>query len=340
MPNMPTLAYRKEREVGSLKDVAEAAGMSVRTVKRALSGEGYVSLEAMEKVVAAAEKVQYRPNLAARTLKTGKSSEVAVVLGSIDELHMEKMAGFEQVLRAAGYSVHILFSAERETGEAGGDLMTAIMNRSPAGVALFPVPSVGRRKMVQVLSDANIPYIALDTRMDDTDAVRIDRQAGVQEAVSYLAEQGRKRIAYVGPTFDRSRLDGYEAAMKMLGMDPIIVAVDRLTPDGVKAATDEMLAMDSRPDAIQTYSDVVAMGLLSELHEQGVPIPEDIAVIGFDDRHCAALAWPALTTVAQPNREVGALAAEILLEKIAGNSAPEDGWTRSLPTRLIVRDSA
>jgi len=107
-----------------------------------------------------------------------------------------------------------------------------------------------------------------------------------------------------------------------------------------REAVECLLALDPRPQAVQVYSDVVATGVLAALHERAVRVPQDIAVVGFDDRHFAALTWPRLTTVAQPNREVGEAAAEILLRKLRGEPPPEGGWSRTLPTRLIVRDSA
>jgi len=108
----------------------------------------------------------------------------------------------------------------------------------------------------------------------------------------------------------------------------------------VEEAVQELLALHPRPDAVQTHSDVIAMDVLAALHKRGVRVPAEMAVVGFDDRAFAALSWPKLTTVAQPNADVGTAGAEILLARIAGQPAPNGRWLRSCPTRLVVRESA
>jgi DNA-binding LacI/PurR family transcriptional regulator len=99
------------------------------------------------------------------------------------------------------------------------------------------------------------------------------------------------------------------------------------------------LALPKPPDAVQVYCDVMALGFLAGLHRAGVKVPAEMAVVGFDDRRAAALCWPPLTTVAQPNQEAGEAAAEVLLAKIAGQAEPSTGWTRILPTRLVPRET-
>jgi len=108
----------------------------------------------------------------------------------------------------------------------------------------------------------------------------------------------------------------------------------------VEEAVQELLALHPRPDAVQTHSDVIAMDVLAALHKRGVRVPAEMAVVGFDDRAFAALSWPKLTTVAQPNADVGTARSEILLARIAGQPAPNGRWLRSCPTRLVVRESA
>jgi DNA-binding LacI/PurR family transcriptional regulator len=325
----------------SLKHVATEAGFSIRTVKRALTDSGYVNPDTKARILDAASRLNYRPNLAARALKTGRSTEMGVVLTSIDELHMEKLAGFEHRLRQEGYSVHVLF-APAETSEADvPEVTNELLVRRPAGVAIFPGPHALSSGVAALLAEAGVPHVLLDPRQGVSDAVFIDRPRGIQDAVHHLACQGRQRIAYLGPA-DRSRLDGYEAAIQSLGLTPIIIETHGSAEDRAvtREAVECLLALDPRPQAVQVYSDVVATGVLAALHERAVRVPQDIAVVGFDDRHFAALTWPRLTTVAQPNREVGEAAAEILLRKLRGEPPPEGGWSRTLPTRLIVRDSA
>ncbi len=129
--------------------------------------------------------------------------------------------------------------------------------------------------------------------------------------------------------------------MKQLQRDPIYVELEDNPMDfksGLSAA-EIIEQMNPRPDAIQAYSDIVALGLLSGLHRRNIRIPEDISVVGFDNRQASSLCFPPLTTVAQPNWDVGVAAAEVLLKKIRSETRPSQGWSRSISTELIVRES-
>ena len=322
----------------TLKDVANASGVSIRTVKRALSGARYVDSKTRDRILAVAARLAYEPNLAARALKTGRSSEIGVMLTSMDELFIGKLEAFERTLRPEGYSVHIFFAPAETKAADVPEVATALMARRPAGVGLFPdYLEVVASGVAERLNAAGIPTVVLDSRRDAPgDGVLVDRPQGVYEAVMYLTRTGRRRVAYLGPVSDRSRLDGYEKAMRELDQPPLLVPVH----DNVEAAVAQLLSLQPRPDAVQTHSDVLAMDVLAALHRRGVRVPEEMAVVGFDDRAFAALSWPKLTTVAQPNADVGAAGAEILLARIAGRPAPNGRWVRSCPTRLVVRESA
>ncbi|MCD4825503.1 MAG: LacI family transcriptional regulator [Phycisphaerae bacterium] len=327
-----------------LKDIAAAAGVSIRTVSRVLKQSGYVNEATRTKVMAAAKQLDYRPSLAARALKTGKSFEVTAIIGSVDELHMEKIAGLEQALRAAGYSVHIFFSTTPADRQDAGDVLDAVLQRQPAAIIIFPNSLLPVKKVKARLAETNTPYVFLDTGHAGTNTVNIDRQQGVYEAVKYLAAHGRRHIAYMGSPNNNTRLAGYERAIKELCREPIILATAGNTQQDQyevgRKNIETFLAANPRPDAVQVFSDVMAMGFLAALHEHGIAVPDDVAVVGFDNRRVAALAWPRLTTVMQPNRELGTVAAEILLSKIAGRKPPADDWYRILSTKLVQRDSA
>ncbi|HEY3379480.1 MAG TPA: substrate-binding domain-containing protein, partial [Armatimonadota bacterium] len=163
------------------------------------------------------------------------------------------------------------------------------------------------------------------------------------EAIHYLARQGRRRIAYLGQAHSITRLAGYYRALAELGISPLLIEVDDRDDEQFSAARDaarRFAELSPRPDAVQAYSDVMALGFIAGLHDLGISVPGEVAVIGFDDRRMAEVSWPLLTTVAQPSREVGVLAGKILLKKIAQEMRPPEGWTQTLPTRLVVRESA
>ncbi len=322
-----------------LKDIAAATGVSIRTVKRALSGQGYINPETRTQVLAHAQRLGYRPNLAARSLKTSTSTSVSVVAGSMDELHIAKIAAFEQTLRQAGYSVNVLL--EHGNKNVGSEWLEHILDHRPAGVALIYSAQLFGAQTMQPLLDSGLPYIVLDAPPGTFDSVRIDRQQGVYEAVLYLAAKGRKQIAYLDPMKDRSRLDGYLRALDQLQRQPLYLETE--SGGQYKAGFEAAQRLGSLPrptDAVIAYADELALGFMAGLHAQGILIPERVALIGFDDRRAAALSWPQLTTVAQPNHELGVAAAEILLRKIAGEARPSAGWDRALPTHLVTRESA
>ena len=187
---------------------------------------------------------------------------------------------------------------------------------------------------------------------EGVDAIRIDRQQGVYEAVKYLNETGRKHIAYVGFTTGRphdplfyatgTRLQGYVRAMSELGKHTMIIPLplEIGNYEGGKGAIEPFLKLSPQPDAVQVFADDMAMGFLAALHEHGIRVPQDVAVVGFNGCPYGQLAWPPLTTVAQPLSAVGERAAEVLLDKLEGKPAPVGGWSESLPTSLLLRETA
>lgn len=327
--------------MASLRDLAHEANVSIRTVARVLHNKGYVSLETRQRVLQAARDLGYAPNYAARALRTGRSYEVSVFVGSLDELHVAKLAAFEQAMRAGGYAVQVSFAAAASTQLS--NLLALVQQRRPA--ALLFLPSSLHQFTAQTanaLQGLEIPVLLIDGAVESLPAIHIARSAGVEEAVKYLLSQGHKNLAYVGPETDASRLPAYRRAMKAAELPVQHLALRRELGEyeSGQEAVKRVLALSPRPTAVQIYSDVVATGFLAGLHQAGIRVPEQMAVVGFDDRACAALSWPRLTTVAQPNAEVGKTAAEWLLEQIGQQvAASPSAWQCEIPTRLVVRES-
>jgi LacI family transcriptional regulator len=337
--------------MAGLKEIALDTGFSIRTVNRALKGDRYVNAETRERVLEAAKRLEYHPNLTARSLKTGKSYEVVAIQGiQTDELQIEKMVAFEEALRRQGYMLTILYGPPLEDPFATRDLITRCAERRPAGIALFRDAHVPAATIQSHFAETNTPTVMIDCGPADGPGVRVGRWQGVYRAIQYLASKGRERIAYAGDA-GGERLEGYRRAIEELGRIPIEVIppkapTDMLTSfqdlefeEGRQAAR-EILKMKPMPDAIQTFSDITALGVLSVLHEKKISIPKQIAVVGFDNRHFTQYLWPRLTTVAQPNREVGRLAAEWLVRKMTGSSVDAESESQICPGELVVRDSA
>ena len=339
----------------SLKDIAEQTGLSAMTVSRALRDGAPVSSDTRDRVRGCAQRLGYRPHLAARSLRTGRSRTLCAVCGDMDERDFVRLSAFVETCRSAGYDVAVMF-------EAGGDspeparLADGVFGVRAEGTAVFPgrldfgslIQALQAGGMACVsadpgLSPADRPANATGTGGDDlTDVILIDRQWGMQEAVRHLVAGGRRRIVYAGlnRANSRGRYEGYCRGLKGTGLRPVSLITQGHRFEDGRAAADQLLAMLPRPDAVVAYDDPLALGILNRFTELGVKVPGDMAVIGFDDRPAAAMSYPPLTTVSLPNRELGRAAAEILLRRIGGGNPPGDTLSMTLKTRLVVRQSA
>ena len=335
--------------MATLRDLASESGVSIRTVNRVLKRAGYVHAATRERVGAAVRKLGYKPNLAARSLKTARSHLVAVLAFTADELRMAQVAALEHRLRESDYLVSMSFQLETRHPGNVSKVLEEILRQNPAGiVVLGHDPFVGETLLPVIapaLVRSRVPYVLLDPKGFDApprkfDSVLIDRGHGVREAVAHLARQGRQHIAFLGTTEERTRLNAYEAAMRKIGRAPDLIPYPGDDYDALRLLGRRFPGRSRHPDAVLAHSDYVAMAFLAGLHDAGAAVPGKIAVVGFDDRPAARLAWPALTTIAQPLNEAGHAAADIILRKIAGERPPRDGWTRTFPTRLVVRETA
>jgi LacI family transcriptional regulator len=326
--------------MATLKEIARLSKASIRTVARVVHGKGYVGAKTRERIQKAIAQLGYQPDLAARSLRTRRSFEIGVVVPIADEIHMEKLAAAERLLRGAGYRLRVFFEHQGDPLE-WKQLFEHLHAFKPAGVLFLPaLPTIGQ-ELAGGLGRAGMPYILMDPAGSAHPGVRIDRPQGVYEAVRHLIAAGRKRIAFVGPgeAQSKSRLAGYQRALDEDGLSAIHLECMPEDAASIRRLGKELAADPRKIDAIQAYTDLVAMGLLAGLHDAGRSVPGEISVVGFDDRRVAALAWPPLTTVAQPNREVGEAAAQMLMEWIDRGGDAKPPAPRVIPTRLVLRES-
>ncbi len=339
----------------SLKDIAAETGLSMMTVSRALRQDGPVSAVTKARVRACAQRLDYRPNLAARSLSTGQSRMLCAVCANMEERHFIRLSAFVETCRAADYDVTVMFEAGSDA-RSHAKFADGAFGVRAQGIAVFAdKPDFG--SLVHVLQAGGMSCVLVDPGLsppdrpengageagnDLTDVIRIDRQWGMQEAVRYLVAGGRHRILYAGlnRANSRGRYEGYCRGLKESGILPAALITQGHNFEDGRAAADQILAMQPRPDAVVAYDDPLALGLLNRFAELGVKVPGELAVIGFDDRPAAAMAYPSLTTVALPNRELGEAAAEILLRRIDGDSRPSGALSTTLKTHLVVRQSA
>jgi len=335
----------------TIHDIAQRAKVSARTVSRVLNGNGYVSKTVRERVLQEIRQARYRPSHAARWLRTGRSQEVcAVIKVRPGDMAMEELAAAEKELRQAGYWLSTLQVDGHDAAmvSVAADLAT----RRPAALITVYSRNILRFQQIFGCHLREQPHVMIDLRdpRSPLDGVVIDRHSGIRDAIHYLRDRGCRRIAYLGLPSDPSRVDGYRSAVAELGQKPIMLPFRDISPadpdlpanrfESGRQAAAAVLAANPRPDAIQAFSDEVALGLIAGLHALGRRVPRDLRLVGFDNRQAAAWCTPALTTVAQPVREIGVAAARILLQRLEPEKAPARPRHVTLPTRLVVRESA
>jgi LacI family transcriptional regulator len=326
----------------TLRDVAARAGVSVNTVSRALNNSGYVSRSARDRVTAAAEELQYVPNAVASSLRSQRTQSLALLLTDITNPFWTTVArGVEDTAIAAGYGVMLCNTDEDPAKEARYlDLLT---RRRIDGLVVGPTSE--STELLQSLLRRGVPFVIVDRWVEGVaaDSVRGDSHGGAYAATRHLLQTGFRRIALIGGPATVSTADereaGYRAALAGAGVpvDPALICRGSYRQTGGYDATRALLAAAHPPDAIFAGNSLIALGALEAVRSLGRRVPEDVALISFDDFPYAAVALPFLTAVVQPAAEIGRQAARMLLERLADPAAPPRALI--LPTELVVRRS-
>ncbi len=329
----------------SIKDVAERAGVSVKTVSNVVNGYQFVAPQTRAKVQKALDELDYRPNLSARLLRGGRTGLIALAVPEIRMPYFAELAA--QVVHIAkdhGWTVLI----DETQGILDNERLVSEGLKSHLVDGLIVSPLALRARDVQTRRDRT-PLVLLGERLvhAPVDHVSIDNVAGAQAAVAHLAQLGRRRIAAIGSQPHVSggtaalRLKGYRQALRSarLPYDPMLVvpAAHYHRSDGAQAMA-TLLDLDDPPDAVFCLNDLMALGAIRTLHARGLRVPEQIAVIGFDDIEEARFSTPTLSTVAPDKGQIARLALGLLERRITdGDSAqPQEGYA---DFRLVVRES-
>ncbi len=328
----------------TIEKIAKQAGVSRSTVSRVLNNHPNVSPTARERVLAVTQKVQFQPNLAARGLAAGHTRVLGLVIPMpvaavfSDPYHPIVIQGVASACNTHDYSV-MLWLAEPEYERR--TISKILHNGLIDGLILASM--LVNDPLLESLSASDLPFILIGRHLSNerVNYVDVDNINSAREIVSYLIRLGRRCIATItGPKnmiAGADRLDGYLAALRERGITPqpdLIVAGD-FTEAGGYNAMQQLLP--HKPDAVFAASDMMALGALRVIREAGLRVPEDIALIGFDDIPFAAHADPPLTTVRQPIHRTGVIAAETLIDLIAH---PDSHPRRIiLPTELVIRAS-
>lgn len=290
----------------TLRDVAEHAQVSVRTVSNVVSGYTHVSDRMRTRVLSAIEELDYRPNPVARTLRTGRTGVLALVVPEIDLPFFAELAR-EVINAAADLGYRVMVDQTGHDHERERQLLTGADRTMLFDGVLFS-PLVTRSELLEMPGSSTMPLVLLGEHEFDGryDHVAIDNVQAASDAVAHLVAAGRTRIAAIGAqpeesyTTPQQRTTGYERALRAAGLDvdPALIrsAAHYRRADGYAAAA-SLLAAPARPDAIFCYSDLLAMGAMRAVFDAGLSVPEDVAVIGIDDIEEGRYARPSLSTV-------------------------------------------
>lgn len=328
----------------TIKDIAKAIGVAHSTVSRALNGDPRISAATREKVLRAAQELNYRPNLSAKGLARRRVLSVGLVVPDVSEpFYGRIVAGVDRVTYDAGFNLVLyLTHADRER-----ELAALEQIRQGRVDGLILMIRKAKAEAVIEMQREGVPLVLLLQEIPGSGigSVRVDNAGGAIKAVRHLAAGGHRRIAMiVGPSHapdSRERRRGYRQALKEEGIpfEPEMIARGDYSFKSGYRAVDKLMSLPAsrRPTAIFAANDHMAMGAIKRLTEIGVSVPGDVAVIGFDDIAPAAYYRPALTTVRQPIEESARRAAELLIGRIQGtvSELPEV----ELGTELVVRES-
>ncbi len=326
-------------------DVARLADVSQATVSQILNPKSELALsaETKERVASAIAKLGYVPNRAAQSLRTRRTFTIACLIPDVtNPFYPAVERGILDVSNRYGYDL-ITYNSDGRREKELNFLRLIHEGRADGAVGVFF--HVNARDLSELLK-AGMPMVRLEAMAKGTgdlplDNVYVDNVTAAKVATNYLITKGYERIAVIscetGPHF--ARLRGYRQALLAQGLEETVVHASDFMEEGGYGAMQQLLMASPRPDAVFAVNDLLAIGALIAVREGGLKVPQDIAIIGFDDIPLAKLMSPTLTTVEQPKRLLGTRAAELLFERLGGSSTVV-GRSEELPFELIIRESA
>ena len=328
----------------TIHEVAKRAGVASITVSRVINNSGYASEEIRERVMAAVKEMGYVPNRLASSLRSKRTRVLALVLTDITNPFFTVAArGVEDVASQAGYTV--IFCNTDENKQKEQKYVDVLMQNQVDGIIL--VPSGFDSDSIETLQQNNIPVVVIDRAVADkrVDQVRCDSVTGACELTRLLLSLGHTRIALLnGPqnvSTAADRLIGFRQALQEApaAARQQVVLHGAFTRESGYRMTQEALALSPRPTALFAANNFIALGTLRALEEAHLRVPEDVAVVTFDDLPESLVISPFLTVAAQPVYQMAARATEILLKRMA-SPQPETFEEIVFPTTLIIRKSS
>ena len=327
--------------MSSIKDIASEAGVSTATVSHVINKTRFVSEAIRTRVLKAIELHDYYPNAHARSLASGSSRILGLVISDIaNPFFPELVKSIEAAAYEHGYDV--VLSNTNYDSERTSHYVRRFIERKVAGVALMT--SEMDKALIDELARREVSVVFLDSGETGLHMsnLRVGYGEGIRQAILHLVELGHRSIAFIsGPPHLRSanrRLEAFRQTMRSVLPDaPEQIFQGDFKIEGGTTAAMEILAVADAPTAIVAANDLMAFGAISEFRRAGLNVPDDVSVVGFDDIAFSSLIEPALTTVSLPRRELGRLAVEALMTTLANPT--QHGVEFEITTALVVRNS-
>ncbi|XID90939.1 LacI family DNA-binding transcriptional regulator [Paenibacillaceae bacterium WGS1546] len=329
----------------TIKEVAKEAGVSISTVSRVINGRDRVSKHTLRKVQQAVDKLQFHPDHVARTMINKKTKTIGLIVPQLSNEYWALMSEvIQNELWSLGYTT-LICSTDNETDKESAYLRMYIERRVDGIIyCSFPYAQGATQDQVDILRQSGIPVVTLDPAMSGFSCVVGDHLLGSFSAVEHLIQLGHRSIAYIGgPAVSIEREFGYRKALMMYGInveESLICLVNGQSfSDGYQALS-KLRASGAAFDALFCGNDLLAFGAIKAMEEAGVRVPEDIAVVGYDDIFSARLFKPALTTVRQPIPDIAKELVSLLIQAV--DLEPDQRPARKIviPTELVVRESS
>lgn len=325
--------------MSNIREVAKRAGVSIATVSRSFTHPDKVSKNSLKKVMDAVEEVGYRPNMMARNFRSTKSYAVVVLVPDFANLFFTKVIrAIQETGLKHGYN--ILLGETRDSKEREADYLKLVETRQADGVIQLS-PHIPEQEL---LPNPHIHAVAACSACDTPyTSVRIDHVSAAHAIVKYLISMGHKKIGCISGLIDnphsRDRLAGYKQALaeENIEFDESLVYEGNFTMTSGHDAGNYFSQLATRPSAIFSMNDDMAIGAIKSFKEHGIRVPEDISITGFDDLDFASYTEPSLTTIRQPSEEMGKKAMLLLLQILDGKQPAQQEFI--LKHEFVLRDS-
>jgi len=325
----------------TIRDIAKIAKVAPSTVSRALNNKGRMSNATRERIRQLAQELGYHPNISAKSLATNKTGNIGIVINRrhrpevFYDFYGTIIVGVEEAIETRGY--HLIFSST----DGGPSVPRCVEERHVDGLILMGCDI--SEELILRLRNNRIPLVLVDNHVDGVDSIAIDNVGGAYKAVECLIRLGHRKIGFIAERLSdlsfQERFEGYKLALKEYGLqyDPDLVAEGLTRPNHGYVAMRELFNKGGDPSAVFAANDSTAVGAIKAIKEQGLKVPDDVAVVGFDDGEAAAQADPPLTTVRVFRKKMAVTAAKRLIELIENPDQPP--IQLRLPTELIIRES-